>query len=212
MRAAVRAVAAAVGERGQGRGDDRRFRPAPGAASRARRARAAADRRHLPGRRLGLGPGQPCRCGARRRRLPQHGGGLSPDARRRRCRSRRCWHVRPTCWCCRAAPTSTARRWPTICAIPSSRLLRQRGASIELPWRHVAVRHAAHRRGGGAAGRSARPASRRARDEAPRARRDGEAAQLLGALAAAAVAAFLLSLAVGPAGFGIAATGEARQR
>lgn len=38
---------------------------------------------------------------------------------------------------------------------------------------------------------------------------DGEAAKLLGPLAAAAVAAFLLSLAVGPTGFGILLSGDA---
>ena len=44
---------------------------------------------------------------------------------------------------------------------------------------------------------------------APRALWDGKAARLLGALAAAAVAAFLLSLAVGPTGFGILLSGDA---
>ncbi len=38
---------------------------------------------------------------------------------------------------------------------------------------------------------------------------DGEAAKLLGALAAAAVGTFLLSLAVGPTGFGILLSGDA---
>ena len=73
VRAAVRTVAAAVGEEAKGEAliadFDRRL-----ASARRRCGARAAHGRHLPGRRHGLGPRQPGRCRARRRRLSQHGG------------------------------------------------------------------------------------------------------------------------------------------
>ena len=69
------------GRDGQGRGADRRFRPAA-FGSRPERGRSAAGRRDLPDRRIGVGPRQSRRCGAGGRRFPQRGHRLSSDARR----------------------------------------------------------------------------------------------------------------------------------
>ena len=94
---------------------DRRLARAGASAS-----ACAADRRHLPGRRRGVGRRQPGRRGARRRRLPQQGGGLSPDPRRAgaaRAAGRRA--ARPA----RAGERRRRvphRASPTTCAIPCS--------------------------------------------------------------------------------------------
>ena len=102
VRAAVRTVAAAVGEKAKGEAMiadfDRRL-----AKPRAARARCgsrppsstrSAARSRVPG---SLADAALAAAGFR-----NMAADYPPDARRRRCRSSCCWHVRPICWCCRA--------------------------------------------------------------------------------------------------------------
>ena len=82
---------------------------------------------------------------------------------------------------------------------PVLRRLRQRHASLELPWQLWLCGTPQHRRGGRAAGRRRAPSSRRARDEPVGGTRHARESRLLGAARRSAAAAGVLAVAGGRA-------------
>ncbi len=202
VRAAVRTVAAAVGEKSKGEAMIAAFDRRLAGLSAAGR-RSAAHGNHLPGRRIGLGPRQPGGGGARGGRISQQGGRIPPDPQR-----------------------TGAARTAGGCAAGPARAVERRGRVSHRPRRQsapsgaaapaaapclagtalavVAVRHATYCRRDRALGSGTKQArGARAMSLMP-ARASAEIAPpyLLGVLGAAAVVAFLISLAVGPSGFG----------
>ena len=199
VRASVRAVAAAVGEEAKGEAHDRRLRPAPGRL----RAGRSERRRRPPSSIRSAARSRAPAAWPMRRWPPPASATWRPTYRltpRRPGAAGSCWWPMPPDL---LVLSSNADEYRTALADnlrhPVIGLLRQRGASLELPWRHWlcgtphiadAIERLAEARG---------RASRRARDDAvPPARPTSSRRICSAALAAPRAAAFLLSLADRP--------------